>query len=76
VIRLVSGFTPPSPVLVGVYLFAEGALLLTLTVGLSTRVPMIASGVIGIAVFGAGWLARGGGGAGHELQHRDSAKHR
>lgn len=57
VIRLVSGFTPPSPVLVGVYLFAEGALLLTLTIGLSTRVPMIAAGVIGIAVFGAGWLA-------------------
>ena len=57
VIRLVSGFAPPSPVLVFVYLFAEGALLLTLTLGLSTRVPTIASGVIGIAVFGAGWLA-------------------
>jgi hypothetical protein len=40
-----------------VYLFAEGLLLLTLALALSTRVPMIAAGVIGVAVFGAGWLA-------------------
>jgi hypothetical protein len=53
----VSGFVPPNPVLVGVYLFAEAALLLTLALCLSTRVPAIAAGVIGIAVFGAGWLA-------------------
>ena len=39
------------------YLFAEGALLLTLALLLSTRVPVIAAGVIGVAVFGAGWLA-------------------
>jgi len=52
-----SGFVPPSPVLVCVYLFAEGALLLTLSLFLSTRLPAIAAGVIGIAVFGAGWLA-------------------
>jgi ABC-type transport system involved in multi-copper enzyme maturation permease subunit len=57
VVQLVSGFVAPSPVLVAVYLFAEGALLLTLALFLSTRVPMIAAGVIGIAVFGAGWLA-------------------
>jgi ABC-type transport system involved in multi-copper enzyme maturation permease subunit len=57
VVRLTSGFLPPNPVLVGVYLFAEGALLLTLGLFLSTRMPAIAAGVIGIAVFGAGWLA-------------------
>ena len=39
------------------YLFAEGALLLTLALLLSTRLPVIAAGVIGVAVFGAGWLA-------------------
>lgn len=39
------------------YLFAEGALLLTLALFLSTQVPVIAAGVIGVAVFGAGWLA-------------------
>jgi ABC-type transport system involved in multi-copper enzyme maturation permease subunit len=57
VVRWTSGFVPPNPVLVAVYLFAEGALLLTLSLFLSTRMPAIAAGVIGIAVFGAGWLA-------------------
>ena len=57
VVALSSGFTPPNPVLVTVYLFAEGALLLTLALFLSTRIPVIAAGVIGVAVFGAGWLA-------------------
>jgi ABC-type transport system involved in multi-copper enzyme maturation permease subunit len=57
VVDWVSGFVPPSPVLVGVYLFAEGALLLTLAMLLSTRMPVIAAGVVGVAVFGASWLA-------------------
>jgi ABC-type transport system involved in multi-copper enzyme maturation permease subunit len=56
-VRLTSSFAPPDPVLVTVYLFAEGALLLTLALFLSTRVPVVAAGVIGVAVFGAGWLA-------------------
>ncbi len=57
VVRIVSGFLPPNAVLVCVYLFAEGALLLTLALLLSTRLPAIAVGVISVAVFGAGWLA-------------------
>ena len=57
VVDWVSGFVPPNPLLAGVYLFAEGALLLTLSFCLSTRMPAIAAGVIGVAVFGAGWLA-------------------
>jgi ABC-type transport system involved in multi-copper enzyme maturation permease subunit len=57
VVNWASGFLPPNPVMVAVYLFAEGALLLTLALALSTRIPMIAAGVIGIAAFGAGWLA-------------------
>ncbi len=57
VVDVTSGFGPPSPVLAGVYLFGEGALLLTLSLFLSTRMPVIAAGVISVAVFGAGWLA-------------------
>ena len=57
VVHWTSGFAPPNPVLVGVYLFAEAALLLTLSLLLSTRMPVIAAGVTGVAVFGAGWLA-------------------
>jgi ABC-type transport system involved in multi-copper enzyme maturation permease subunit len=57
VVDWVSGFLPPDPVAAAVYLFAEGILLLTLALFLSTRMPVIAAGVIGVAVFGAGWLA-------------------
>jgi ABC-type transport system involved in multi-copper enzyme maturation permease subunit len=57
VVDWVSGFLPPNPVAATVYLFAEGALLLTLALFLSTRMPVIAAGVIGVAIFGAGWLA-------------------
>ena len=57
VVRWVSGYLPPNPWLVAVYLFAEGMLLLTLSMLLSTRLPVIAAGVIAVAVFGAGWLA-------------------
>jgi ABC-type transport system involved in multi-copper enzyme maturation permease subunit len=57
VVDIVSGFLPPNPVLVAVYLFAEGLLLLTLAMLLSTRMSVIAAGVVGVAVFGAGWLA-------------------
>jgi ABC-type transport system involved in multi-copper enzyme maturation permease subunit len=57
VVDWASSFVPSNPVLVTVYLFAEAALLLTLALFLSTRVPVIAAGVIGVAVFGAGWLA-------------------
>jgi ABC-type transport system involved in multi-copper enzyme maturation permease subunit len=57
VVKWTSGFLPPSPALASLYLFVEGALLLTLALLLSTRMPVIAAGVIGVAVFGAGWLA-------------------
>ena len=70
VVRLASGFVPPNPVLATAYLFAEGALLLTLALFLSTRVPVIAAGVIGVAVFGAGWLAGVRRHARHDTQHR------
>ncbi len=57
VVDWASGFLAPNPVLVGFCLFAEGALLLTFALLLSTRLPVIAAGVIGVAMFGAGWLA-------------------
>jgi ABC-type transport system involved in multi-copper enzyme maturation permease subunit len=57
VVDWVSGFVPPDPVAVGLYLFGEGAMLLTLALLLSTRLSAIAAGVVGIALFGAAWLA-------------------
>jgi ABC-type transport system involved in multi-copper enzyme maturation permease subunit len=57
VVKWASGFLPPNPALACIFLFIEGALLLTLALLLSTQMPVIAAGVIGVAVFGAGWLA-------------------
>jgi ABC-type transport system involved in multi-copper enzyme maturation permease subunit len=57
VVDWVSGFVPPDPVVVALYLFAEGTILLTLTLLLSTRLSAIATGVVAIALFGAAWLA-------------------
>ncbi|MDA8290532.1 MAG: ABC transporter permease subunit, partial [Actinomycetota bacterium] len=57
VVDAVSGFLPPAPVAVAAYLFAEGVVLLTLALALSTRLPALATGVLGIALFGASWLA-------------------
>jgi ABC-2 type transport system permease protein len=57
VVRLVSGFMPPQPVTAAAYLFAEGAVLLTAVLLLSTRLSALAAGVAGVALFGIAWLA-------------------
>ncbi|MHB1928785.1 MAG: ABC transporter permease [Acidimicrobiales bacterium] len=57
VVDAVSGYVPPSPVLTVVYLVAEGLLLLTLALAFSTRLSGLTGGVLGVALFGAAWLA-------------------
>ncbi|MGH9303833.1 MAG: ABC transporter permease [Acidimicrobiales bacterium] len=57
VVDAVSGLVPPQPVAVAIYLFAEGAVLLTLVLLISTRLSTLATGVVGVALFGAAWLA-------------------
>jgi ABC-type transport system involved in multi-copper enzyme maturation permease subunit len=52
-----SGYLPPDPIPAAAFLFAEGAVLLTLVLLLSTRLATLAAGVIGVAVFGIAWLA-------------------
>lgn len=52
-----SGYLPPDPVPAAAFLFGEGAALLTLVLLLSTRLPALAAGVIGVAAFGIAWLA-------------------
>jgi len=56
VVDWVSGFVPPNPVAVAAYIFAEGAVLLTLVLLISTRLSTIATGVIGVALFGSAWM--------------------
>src|SRR6185437_2017728 len=57
VVHLVSDFSPPGPALSALFLFAEGAVLLTLVLLLSTRLSALAAGVVGVALFGMAWLA-------------------
>jgi ABC-type transport system involved in multi-copper enzyme maturation permease subunit len=57
VIAAVSGFVPPQPAAAAAYLFAEGAVLLTVVLLLSTRLSALAAGVAGVALFGIAWLA-------------------
>ncbi|MEP7023380.1 MAG: ABC transporter permease [Actinomycetota bacterium] len=57
VVYWVSGFTAPNPAAAAGFLFAEGAILLTLVLLLSTRLSALAAGVIGVALFGMAWLA-------------------
>lgn len=45
------------PCIAVVYIYAEGLLLLVLALLLSTRMSSLAAGVLGIALFGAAWLA-------------------
>jgi len=52
-----TGYLPPRPFLALAYLVAEALAMLTLALSLGTRLPAIASGILALALFGAGWLA-------------------
>ena len=59
----------PDPAAAAALVFAEGVVLLTLVLLLSTRLSALAAGVIGIALFGLAWLAGVGRHPGHGVQH-------
>jgi len=52
-----SGYVPPDPVAATAFVLAEGIVLLTLVLLLSTRLSALAAGVLGVALFGIAWLA-------------------
>jgi ABC-type transport system involved in multi-copper enzyme maturation permease subunit len=57
VVRLITGYSPPDPVMAIAYLAAEAIVLLTLALVLGTRLPGIASGAIVVVVYGLAWIA-------------------
>jgi ABC-type transport system involved in multi-copper enzyme maturation permease subunit len=57
VVYLTSGFVAPDPAAAAGFVLAEGVVLLTLVLLLSTRLSSLAAGVIGVALFGVAWLA-------------------
>jgi ABC-type transport system involved in multi-copper enzyme maturation permease subunit len=56
VVKIASGYVPPDPVRAIAYIAAQSLILLTLTLTLSTRLAPMASGIIVVVLFGAGWI--------------------
>jgi len=68
-VRAGSGYWPPAPVAMLAYLCAEALVVLSLALALSTRVAAMASGVIGVAAFGMGWIGGILGGIGNAVDN-------
>jgi ABC-type transport system involved in multi-copper enzyme maturation permease subunit len=57
VVYWASGYVAPDPAAAAAFVFAEGVVLMTLVLLLSTRMSALAAGVVGVALFGIAWLA-------------------
>ena len=67
VVKAGTGYVPPDPVGLALFLLSEGIVLLTLTLALSTRLSGMVVGVIVLAFFGIAWLGGIVGGIGVAL---------
>jgi ABC-type transport system involved in multi-copper enzyme maturation permease subunit len=56
VVALVSGYAPPAPVPAVAYLVAEGVVIMSLTLLLSTRLSGMTAGVIALVLFFVAWM--------------------
>ncbi len=68
-IRLAVGYTPPGPLAAFAYLYAEGLVLLTFGLLLSTRLSGMVGGVVALVCFGIAWLGGIVGGVGEGFQN-------
>ncbi|MGY1617013.1 ABC transporter permease subunit [Geodermatophilus sp. SYSU D00691] len=57
VVQATIGYWPPNPVVGLLFLAAQTAVLLTLTLLLATLVSPMASGIVAVGLFGATWIA-------------------
>jgi ABC-type transport system involved in multi-copper enzyme maturation permease subunit len=55
-VNAVTGYLPPQPVQAIAYIAAQSLVLLTITLFASTRMAPMASGIIVVVLFGAGWI--------------------
>jgi ABC-type transport system involved in multi-copper enzyme maturation permease subunit len=55
-VRLAVGYTPPHPVYLFLFLAAEGTVMVSLAVALSTRLSGMTGGVIALGAYFAAWL--------------------
>jgi ABC-type transport system involved in multi-copper enzyme maturation permease subunit len=57
VVGLLTGHTPPEPLLAVAFLAGQAIVLLTFALLLSTRLPAIAAGAICVVLYGLAWMA-------------------
>ncbi|HEY7590232.1 MAG TPA: ABC transporter permease subunit [Candidatus Limnocylindrales bacterium] len=57
VVGVLTGHTPPQPVLAALYLAGQGIVLLTLALLLGTRLPPVGAGAVAVVLFGLAWMA-------------------
>lgn len=70
----ITGYLPPEPVQLILYVAGEGVVLVTLAVALSTRLPGMTAGVIALVTFLMAWVAGVVGGIGTALQNSTVAQ--
>jgi ABC-type transport system involved in multi-copper enzyme maturation permease subunit len=56
VVKAACGYVAPEPTRAIAFIAAQSLILLTLTLALSTRLAPMASGIIVVVLFGAGWI--------------------
>lgn len=68
-VRLAVDYEPPRPLEAFAFLYAEGLVLLTLALALSTRVSGMVGGVIALTLFGMAWMGGIVGGVGQAFDN-------
>ena len=68
-VRLAVDYQPPRPLEAFAYLYAEGLVLLTLALALSTRLSGMVGGVIALTLFGMAWMGGIVGGVGQAFDN-------
>ncbi len=63
-VGLTTGYLPPNPIGASLYVAAEGVVMLTLALALSTRLAPVTAGIVAMLLFGVAWLGGLVGGIG------------
>jgi ABC-type transport system involved in multi-copper enzyme maturation permease subunit len=69
VVNWITGYQPPEPLQLILYVCGEGIVLVTLAIALSTRLPGMTAGVIALVTFLMAWVAGVVGGIGIAIQN-------
>lgn len=69
IVQVATGFAVPHPIPAIAYVVAEGLVVLTVSLALSTRVPAMAAGIVVLGLFGVVWVGGVAGAIGAMLHN-------